>query len=109
MSAVTLGISGVRILIAENCSQVMSSMTETGTLRGVRSNSRSSRACLSSSSGTKWARVFSVSPGSCSPSFTTSRRKLGRLEARIWPFRSTIRPRGGGTRRKLNWLEAESF
>jgi hypothetical protein len=35
MSAVTPGNSGWRTLMVENCSQVMSSITETGTRRGV--------------------------------------------------------------------------
>ena len=110
MSAVTPGSSGARMLIAENSSQLMSSNTETGTRLGVCLMSLIRRSWRASSSGTKVDNVFSVPSTSVElSSRVTSRRKFGRLEARIAPLRSTIRPRGGGTRRKLNWFEAESF
>ena len=88
--------------MALNCSQVMSSMICTGDLRGALEISRSRRACRVSSIGTNSARVFSVLAGSMPLSLATISRKFGRLEASTTPLRSTIRPRGGGVRRKLN-------
>ncbi len=109
MSAVTPGSSGARMLIALNCSQLMSSMTWTGERRGALAISLRRRAWRASSSGTNSASVLIVAGTSIPLSLATISRKFGRLEARTTPLRSTIRPRGGGVSLKLNWLEAESF
>src|SRR5579875_665173 len=57
--------------------------------------------------GRSWATWFSEAGMFLVSSLRKRTRKSGRLEAISTPLRSRMRPRGGGTMRKLNWLEAE--
>ena len=79
----------------------------TGEAGGVSAMSRAIWRRLAGGIGISSATLSMVASTSSTTSRWSRIRNSGRLEAISTPFLSRIKPRGGGTRRKLNWLEAD--